>query len=82
MPLQDAANLLVDMRIVRYKDFSRLLIRLSGCRCWMINGLLGSVYDKFNAWKGITVIEKNRVNMLKFMRKMLRRADVIGTASE
>ena len=80
--MQDAANLLVDMRIVRYKDFSRLLIRLNGCRCWMINGLFGSAHDKFNAWKGVTVIEKNSANMLKFMRKMLRRADVIGTASE
>ena len=80
--MQDAANLLVDMRIVRYKDFSRLLIRLNECRCWMINGLLGSAHDKLNAWKGITVIEKNSANMLKSMWKMLRVAGIIGTASE
>ena len=30
MPLQDAANLLVDVRIVRYKDFDRMLIGLGG----------------------------------------------------
>ena len=80
--MQDAANLFVDMRIVRYKDFGRLLIWLYWCRCWMINRVLGSAHDKLNAWKGITFIEKNSANMFKFMRKMLRGADVIGTASE
>ena len=46
--MQDAANLPFDMRIVRYKDFGRLLIRLCGCRYWMTNGSLGSAHDNLN----------------------------------
>ena len=49
MPLQDAANLLVDVRIVLHKDFDRMLIGLGGCGCWKINRLLSSVHDMGNA---------------------------------
>ena len=49
VPFKDAANLLVDVRIVRYKDFDRILIGLGGCGCRKINRLLSSVHDMGNA---------------------------------
>ena len=64
VPLQDAANLLIGVRIVRYKDFDRMLIGLGGCGCRKINRLLSSVHDMGNVWEWITVIEKNSADVV------------------
>lgn len=49
MPLQNVADLLADMWVEWKEDFGRMLIRLFGWLAGILNGLLGSMHNEFNA---------------------------------
>ena len=71
MTMKYAFDLLVDMRVVRNEDFGAMLVMLLGLRSCAFHGLLCSMHDKLNGIAGISIVEKNLADVLKFILQML-----------
>ena len=82
MTMKYVFDLLVDMRVVRNEDFGAVLVILPGLRGCAFDGLLCSMHDKLYVIAGITIVEKNLADVLKFILQMLWRTNVVGTASQ
>ena len=84
MTMKYVFDLLVDMRVVRNEDFGAVLVMLLGLRGCAFDRLLCSMHDidKLYVIAGITIVEKNLADVLKFILQMLWRTNVVGTASQ
>ena len=71
-------DLLVDMRVVRNEDLGAVLVILLGLRGCAFHGLLCSMHDKLYVIAGITIVEKNLADVLKFILQMLWGTNVVG----
>ena len=67
MTMKYVFDLLVDMRVVRNEDFGAMLVMFLGLHGCAFHGLLCSMHDKLYVIAGITIVEKNLADVLKFI---------------